>query len=199
MSNRAHNRGNPPFYVPTAMFADILAPLVEEMGEDVIHEHADGTVEQHREGGIEQISRRLPQIAEGIAENSVPRRLWSILNKETMRTGTEMADSILLACGREIEREHEKGLPTFAAHISAAREMIDIHNESQDIPVLGAAQRKLERQLVSFCKAFCIGLSVDADDLVEMEATKTAVAFIREMSKEEGVGSHRKRRDQVTA
>lgn len=192
----AHHRGNPPWYVPTAMFAEILAPLVEEMGEDVVHEHADGTVETHKEGGIEKISRRLPQIVEGISENSVPRRLWSILNNETMRTGTEMADGILLSCDRYIERYD---LPVFPAHVSAAREMIDIHNEDQDIPVLGREKKQLEKQLVSFCKAFVVGLSVDADNLIEMEAAKTAVAFIRELSKEEGVGTHRKRREQIAA
>lgn len=179
----SHHRGNPAYYVPTAMFAEILAPLVEEMGEDVVHEHADGTVEQHREGGIERISRRLPQIIPGIEAGSVPRRIWSIINGETMRTGTEMADGLLLACDRHIERYHDAGLPTFPAHLAAAREQIDIHNDSTDDPIHPDESEALERQAVSFCKGFCLGLSVDADEIVEMEAAKVAVTFIREIAK----------------
>ena len=198
MSETSHHRGNPPYYVPTPMFADLLAPLIKELGEDVTHEHADGTVETHREGGIERIAKRVPKIIVGINETSVPRRVWSIINNETMRTGTEMADGLLLACDRDICREHERGLPVFAAHASAAREMIAIHNEDSDDPLDPKESKRLEKMLVSFCKSFCIGLSVDADDLIEMEATKTAVAFIREFSKD-NVGGHRKTRESVAA
>ena len=166
------------------MFADLLAPLVEEMGQDVTHEHADGTVETHREGGIEHISRRLPLIVEGINAESVPRRVWSILNGETMRTSTEMADGILLACNRSITQD--TNLPTFPAHTAAAQEMVDIHNEGDD-PLSPLDSKRMVKSLVSFCKGYVLGLSNDADEVLEIEAAKTVAAFLRAMRKAECV------------
>jgi len=175
-----YHRGNPPYYVPTAMLKDVLEPLVDQMGEKMTHEHQDGTVEEVEVGGIARISDRVPLFMEGIKAESVPRRLWSIMEVETFRTSTEIADSTLLAADVHIE---DTKLPTFPAHIGSALEMVNIYNEGAADKIPAAQKNAFARQMVSFCKGFCYGLNLDADEIAAMEAAKVAVAFIRETAK----------------
>lgn len=168
-------RGNPAFFVPTAMLADILAPLIHEQGEDVVLENEKtGEVTVERIGGITAISNAMTMHLPGMEAESGPRRLWSIMNHETMRTGTMVADSILLACERMIE---DYDLPVFPSQYPAAADMVEIYNENH--PEDPAPEGKdFQRTLINFAKGFVSGLHVDAHDLVELEAAKAFCAFV---------------------
>jgi len=182
-------RGNPPYYVPTKMLSDVLKPIVEELGDKIENEDLTEGVR----GGIEKISQRVPLFMDGIKADSMPRRLWSILKVETMRTSTEIADSTLLAADRHME---DTNLPVFPAHIPAAVEMVDIHNEAAEDPVPPEDVEAFAKTIINFAKGFCQGLNVDADDIAEFEAAKIAAAFIRESAKGQ---QKRKRRVAVAA
>ena len=156
-------RGNPPYYVPSACFADILSDLIYEAGEDVVTEHADGTVTVERIGGVEQIARHMPTFIDGVKSESIPRRLWAILNKETYRVSTEVADAILLTQNRSITQDFD--LPTFPAQLEAGREMVRVHNEDTLDPINDIEMDFFVRKMIRFCKAYSI--SVATDDLEE--------------------------------
>lgn len=163
--------GTPPFAVPSFLLADVLNEQLTRINIE-LNGHPDDDDDPDGGGAIAAISSRVSRQLGNITVESVPRRVWSIRRGETVRTSTEMADALLLACDIHIE---DTKLPTLPCTTDAALEMANVW-----APRLSKLERRrLAKQLYSFSKGFFDGISAEPDDLIERKAAQMVGRFLR--------------------
>lgn len=150
------------FVVPTNDLANVIEPLIEKLNNELDGDTFSGRGGQ-RQGAIQVISDRVAP-ALGLGPDAVPRRLWSIRARETRTTNAELAGTILIALGTDLE-EHD--LPVLPGTLTDAREMASVWRRD----LKPAQRRRWARKLHRFANAY---LEASADPQTNKRVARSA-------------------------
>lgn len=143
------------FYIPTALLAEAIEPLIGALDSALRSDHA-GNRWDGAGGALNITADRAAKQLGDVKRGALQKRLWAIRNTESSKTHTEIADAILLALDTMIE---DTALPTLPGTLKGALEMQNVWGD-------GTEPAGFARTMLHFCAGFTKGLHVDLDELV---------------------------------
>lgn len=162
--------GSDSLVVPTKALAELLQPKLDRIEAQYRRTHMEGSEGNTLLTGYVADAGPFGFLYNDMARStdttyeSAPRRLWSILNKESLSTSLVIADAILLSLDISIT---ETDLPILPIRRSAALEMIEARFEDRGREIDAVYVNKMAKRLVGLCRAYLFAVA-DPETVAEV-------------------------------